>query len=163
MSLVHDYIISLTNLYGIVHKEKVIEIYHEQNTAAIDLAAMDRIMREDADLLKKGFAYIEGAYFVHDAIMMFDHINDLLAERMDKPFYIPPKQELLKYKDEFYFEKSQPYWAFLPYVTKHLTDKNRSRAVEVCEDIYFRCQQEYALNEVMSAFGEMDVVFESED
>lgn len=163
MQLVHDYIISLVNLYGIVHKEKVIEIYNEQNSAAIDVAMINQVMQEDAEVLAKGFAYIEGNYFVQEAVIIFDDISDVLAERVGKPFYVPPKNELLKYKDEFYFEKTKQYNALLRYVTKHFTGGSRSRAIDICEEIYLMCQQEFAMKDVLESFNRMGVVFESEE
>ncbi|ACB86124.1 hypothetical protein [Natranaerobius thermophilus] len=42
--LVLDYIISLTNLYGLVHKDKVIEIYNMQNNDQINTEIIDSIM-----------------------------------------------------------------------------------------------------------------------
>lgn len=53
-------------------------------------------MCEDCKMLEANFAYIEGPYFVHEAIIMFDDISDILAERIGKPLYTPSKNELLK-------------------------------------------------------------------
>lgn len=36
MNKITDYIIALTNIYGLVHKDKVVEIYNMQNEDKID-------------------------------------------------------------------------------------------------------------------------------
>ena len=46
-----DYIISLTNLNGLVHKDKVLDIFNLQNEEKIDIEALNSIMRNSpADL-----------------------------------------------------------------------------------------------------------------
>ena len=163
MQLLRDYIVALTQLYGIVHKEKVIEIYNEQNRNPVSIAHIDRVMREDAKQLAKGFAFIEGNYFVHEAIMLFDDIDDVLRERMGKPFYVPRKNELLKYKDSFYFEKNKYYRRLFRFVLKNLTDGNRERAIDICEDIQGTCQQDDFLpRDIFNVFNRLKVTFEDE-
>lgn len=163
MQLLRDYIVSLTNLYGIVHKEKVMEIYNEQNSDSVSVAHIDRVMREDAEELKKGFSYIVGDYFVHETIMIFEDIDDVLRERMGKPFYVPRKNELLKYKDSFYFEKNKYYRRLFRFVLKNLTDGNRERAIDICEDIQGTCQQDDFLpRDIFNVFNRLKVTFEDE-
>lgn len=162
MQLLRDYIISLTHLYGIVHKEKVIEIYNEQNRDSVTVAHIDRVMREDAEQLAKGFAFIEGNYFVHETIMIFDDLDKVLRERIGKPFYVPEKNELLKYKDSFYFEKNKYYRELYRFVLKNLTDGNRERATDICEDIQLTCQDDFLPSDVFEVFNRLKVTFEDE-
>lgn len=162
MQLLRDYIISLTHLYGIVHKEKVIEIYNEQNREPISIAHIDRVMREDTEQLAKGFAFIEGNYFIFETIMIFDDIADVLRERMGKPFYVPRKNELLKYKDTSYFEQNKYYRALYRFVLKNLTDGNKERATDICEDIQVTCQDDFLPSDVFEVFNRLKVTFENE-
>lgn len=163
MQLVHDYIVSLVNLYGIVHKEKVVEIYNSQNNPVIDESLIDRVMREDANVLAKDFVFIEGDYFVQESIVIFDDIDEVLAERAGKPFYVPRKNALLKYKDELYFEKTIYYVKFLRYVTKYLTDGNKREATDICEEIQFMCKDDFSMGEVFGLFDRLDIVLEGSE
>lgn len=163
MKLVHEYIISLVNLYGIVHKDKVVEIYNEQNSEAINITVMDKVMREDVELLEKNYAFIERSHFVHESIIFFDDINEVLAERVGKPFYIPRKKELLKYRDQFYFEKTTYFYKLLRFITKNLTSGDGKIAVEICEEIQDMIQQECSLQEIFNIFNQMDIVFEGQE
>ncbi|MGI5823790.1 MAG: hypothetical protein ACOX6Z_07595 [Dethiobacteria bacterium] len=108
---VTDYIISLTHLYGLVHKDKVVEIYNLQNGEKIDIMIINGILENPPENLAKNFVEIYGDYFVHEAIMEFDDFDGQLNQRQGKPHYIPPREELLKYKDETYFEVTREYRA----------------------------------------------------
>ena len=46
MSQLTQYIIALSNLYGMVHTDKVVEIYNSQNDDKIDLADVEEILSE---------------------------------------------------------------------------------------------------------------------
>jgi hypothetical protein len=46
MDLLMDYIQALTNLYGVIHKSKVIEIYNMQNNDKIDDKPINYIIKE---------------------------------------------------------------------------------------------------------------------
>lgn len=163
MRLLHEYIISLVNLYGIVHKEKVMEIYNEQNRDAIDLATLHKVMREDVEVLEENFAFIEGDYFVHESIVIFDDISKVLAERIGKPHFIPSKNQLLKYKDDLYFEKTKYYNALLRYVTKELTDGDREEATDICEEIQYICLDDFSPSEIFDLFIRVGIIIKSRE
>lgn len=93
MKLLERYIVSLTNLYGVVHQDKVIEIYNEQNEEQIELAD---ILRVNNEAIAKKFAYKEGDYFAHESVLEFDEMEKELAEKKGKPFYVPPRNQLLR-------------------------------------------------------------------
>lgn len=57
MNLITDYIISLSSLYGLVHKEKVAEIYNMKNEEEITLTQIERIMENEQAMLEKHFVY----------------------------------------------------------------------------------------------------------
>jgi hypothetical protein len=121
-SAIIDYIISLTHLYGLVHKDKVVEIYNLHNKEKIDIEAIKDIINNPPEDLVKNFVEIHGDYFVHETIMEFDQFNEQLKQRQGKPLYIPAPEELFKYKDEDYFEVTKQYQALLSYVTRNIFD-----------------------------------------
>ena len=57
--LLIDYIISLTHLYGLVYKDKVLEIYNLQNENKIDEQAVSDIMKENPQGLKENFDIVK--------------------------------------------------------------------------------------------------------
>jgi len=44
-NLLVDYAISLTHLYGLVHKDKVAEIYNMQNEEQVDVAEVSAMLK----------------------------------------------------------------------------------------------------------------------
>ncbi len=160
MNRLLNYIISLTNLYGLVHRDKVVEIYNLQNEEEIDVDAIQDIMNNPSEDLK--FVEINGDYFVHEAIMEFDDFNEQLKQRKGKPFYIPEQEELLKYKDDCYFEVTKQYQALLNYVAKHIFAGDKLAAEMLCEDIQGICQFDFSVQEIFEVFNTRGVDFKSE-
>ena len=162
MSKLLDYIISLTHLYGLVHKDKVVEIYNLQNEEKIDVAAINALDKNSAEDLSKNFVEINGDYFVAESIMEFDDFNEQLKQRKGKPFYIPEQEELLKYKEETYFEVTEQYKALLRYVTKNIFAGDEFSAEMLCEDVQGICQFEFSVQEVFEVFNTRGVNFKNE-
>ena len=89
---VADYIVALTNLYGLVHKEKVLEIYNQQNEEKVSIETIEAYLETG---IPWEFVYTHGNYFVHEAIYALDSFEEELALRRGKPYYVPEKKELL--------------------------------------------------------------------
>jgi hypothetical protein len=157
-----DYIISLTHLYGLVHKDKAAEIYNLQNEEKIDIIGLDYIMNDPPKNLADNFVKIYGSYFVHETIMVFGNFENQLNQRRGKPFYIPAQEELLKYKEDSYFEVNKQYRALLSYVSIHFFDGDELKAEMLCEEVQGICQFNFSLQEIFEVFNTRGVVFESE-
>lgn len=149
MNQVIDYIMSLTNLYGLIHKDKVLEIYNMQNDEKIDAGVIEEIMNDAQEMLAKNFVEFNGDYFVSQTIMEFDEFETQLMQRKGKPFYIPKKEELLKYKKETYFEVPKEYDDLLSYLTNKLTDGDEHFAEILLEDIQGICQFGFSLSSII--------------
>lgn len=163
MNLLMDYIISLTNLYGLVHQDKVVEIYNMQNDEKIKAMEAGSIAINHADDLGNNFVEVYGAYFVHEAIMEYDEFEQELAKRQGKPFYIPEQKELLKYIDDLYFERTKEYKALQKYIQQHFFHGNAYKTDLLCEDIYDQCQLGFSIDNIFQPFERQGIVFESEN
>src|SRR5690625_1241782 len=97
MNKAEDYIISLTHLYGLVHQEKVVEIYNLQNEEKIDKESINRIITQSNEL-SNNFVYVHGDYFVVESILQYQDFETELKKRLRIPFYIPEQAELLDRK-----------------------------------------------------------------
>lgn len=134
MNLLEQYIIALTNLHGIVSKEKVVEIYNSQNDDKIGLEHVD-ILYELSEELEKNFSIPGNGHFVHESILEFDEFDVFMAKKKGKPYYIPEKEELLKYTDDFYYEKGKYYDALFDYIHKRFKLK-KNQAEGLIDDIH---------------------------
>ena len=89
------------NLYGIISRDELVSIFNRQNE--------DQTNKEEVYVLllplvlKEGFYgfykdYLVHYYFLND----FDQAEYLLSHQENKPRYIPPKNEFIKYVSEYY-------------------------------------------------------------
>jgi len=161
--LLIDYIISLTHLYGLVHKDKVLEIYNLQNENKINKQAVSDIMKEDPQELKDNFVEIYKDYFVNESILEFRDFDEQLRQKEGKPYYVPDKEELLKYKDETYFEVNEQYNALKDYMSENLLEGDDYKAEVICNDIQGGCRFGFDINEVFNILNDMNITFESEE
>ena len=109
MNQLTEYIIALSNLYGMIQKDILVEIYNTQNEEPISLGEVEAYLENPPPELKKGHTYPYKDYFVHETILEFDEFESMLEKKGEKPFYVPAKKELLRYTDDFYFEKTKQY------------------------------------------------------
>lgn len=126
-----DYIVALTNLYGLVTIDKVVEIYNMQNK---DQIKIEELANSDYDeILEDHYIDVIEDLFV-DSFMDSDEFEILYISQQNKPYYIPKKVDLLKYKDPDYFEKTSQYLDLLKYVKKEILPHDLD-ALDLCLDI----------------------------
>ena len=159
MSQLIEYTIALTNLYGMVHKDKVLEIYNMHNKDQISLADVEEQLVNPSERLEDAFIYPYQDYFVHEAILEFDEFDLMLEKKVNKPYYIPKKNELLKYLDEYYFEKSKEYNALLKYVRSKFFKEEEGKAESICEDIQGSCQFGLDIQDIFDTFNNYGIDF----
>lgn len=166
MKKISDYVIALTHLYGVVHKDKVVEIYNMQNenqVDGIDLYEMKADTQSiDPDELVKNFVRIYQDYFVHETIWEFDEFESILEKKARKPYYIPKQEELLRYKDDLYFEVTKEYEKLIHYMTEHLYKDDAVYAENLVEDIQGFCQMATSPSSILSYLDERGVKFKDE-
>lgn len=152
MKKVMDYIIALTNLYGFVHKDMVVDIYNMHHVNGDPSAMVDHWYRDMPAELERHFIEAYRNSFVHETIMEFHEYDYYLREKANKPYYIPEKAELLKYRDRNYFEKTDYYRELLFYITDKFYGGNKEKATLLAEDIQGYCEMNRDENSHMKLF-----------
>ena len=163
MEELKKYIIALTNLYGMVHKNKVVEIYNSQNEEQVSHSDVEEFLSEPPEDLEDAFIHPHKDYFVHEVIMEHDEFDLMLRKKADKPHYVPKKNELLKYIDEGYFEKNKQYNALLNYVKKNFFKYDEEKAEWLCEDIHGTCQFGADMQTILDTFNDRNISFKDMD
>ena len=104
--LIHAYAMAASNLYGVIPQGDLIRIFNTQNGKKITEEELFSVLLRHISL-KCGYALWD-KYLVNDAFEANDYrdVPDLLKRVGGKPWYIPPKQELLKYADPDYYERT---------------------------------------------------------
>ena len=160
MDMVLNYIKALVKIYGLVHKDKVVEIYNMQNEDYINDQVIQTIIKEkEVYLLNEICISIHKNYFVYLTIMVGDHFEEELKLKKGKPFYIPEKEELLKYTDPYYFEINKEYEELFKFVKKMFWRK--SKAKKVCREIQSYCENYRAMENLHILFEEQKIKFKN--
>lgn len=157
---IYTYIQAMINLYGIIHRDKVVEIINMQNDYQITLEDLKSI--EDDERIRSIETYIgiKGEYFVNGVILVLEKFDEVMKHKIGKPYYIPEKEELLKYADSAYFEENQQFEAVLKFLRKKFWRK--SKADELAIEIKMYCSSANSMANIGTLFEERDLKIKSE-
>lgn len=154
--LLLDYIRATTSLYGIVSPQRIVKIYNEQNEDNIDPEDLVQF----TDMTGEFFEYFEGS-FVHEAVFLGDGFFQLKADQAGKPYYVPPKEELLRYADGSYMEKPEEYQQLYEYIADSIVS-----VPEVVDglmgDIQLACALDFSIESVLDEFLRRHITFEND-
>ncbi|KZE38714.1 hypothetical protein AV656_07370 [Bhargavaea cecembensis] len=100
--LLMDYIVSATNLYGVVPYEKVAEIYTEQTGDRVSAEQVRMLARDSEE--EMGLVRAESEFLAHDTVMQDNEADLYFGVTKGKAFYVPEAEELLQYRDGNYVE-----------------------------------------------------------
>lgn len=134
--LLNHYARATTNLYGALPLDEFVEIFNVQNAQKTDL-------EETVSVLLK-YSVVQKFYCIwHDLLMVsdfeddqFEGAEDLLARTESKPRYIPAKDELLRYADWNYYERTPEVIAMEAFLVKEV-NLPILVARQVVTDLYF--------------------------
>jgi preprotein translocase subunit SecA len=163
MAQLTKYIIALTNLYGFVHKDKVVEIYNRQNNEKIINEDIETFFQNPSQTLEDNFIETYEDFFVEESIIENDRIDELMTKKANKPYYIPEQEELLKYADEFYFEKSPAYNKLYDYIKKNFNAGDDYKTKILTEDLQVICQFAFDMKLISECFNCRNIVFDSQN
>ena len=149
--LVLRYTEAAANLYGICPVQKLIEIINDQNGSSLTEEQFDEIRLSVTDKVltwdvQRGLLFSDGL----DGENLDDY-EAFLESVKDKPYYIPPKEELLRYAEIDYFERTPQLEALKNYVMQQL-GKGERLAEAIVDDIQLVCSMEEPLNAIMEEF-----------
>lgn len=157
MKILAKYIISLVNLYGMVTPETVRDIYNVQNTAQIFLEEVEAYLENPPKELQDNFVFVNRGYFIQELLLEEEEFQYLLAAQEGKTPYVPEKEQLFEYVNEFYFEKNRQYQALHKYLVKQIFPRNAGKADEFCQELYEECQFQFKTDNIVLLLGEYEV------
>ena len=160
-SLIKSYILSCIRLYGACELDFLIKLFDEQNPNEKPLDYKELNLQIDR-CKKIGLEATRYAdCVVSESLLMFEgDIEDLFNQREDKNFYIPTKEDLLKYEDEFYIEKNSQYMELEKFINKVVKDKEMAEGI--MEDIAFPLRfHDITIDSAINEFNRRHISFES--
>ncbi|MER2262447.1 MAG: SEC-C metal-binding domain-containing protein [Psychrobacillus sp.] len=97
------YVVACTNLYGVIDFPKFLEIYNAQNNKALTRNELLSLIDTSMESLQNQFVRVDKDEFIHTMIRPNDY-KIIKDNANGKPYYIPAKEELLRYADGNYYE-----------------------------------------------------------
>ncbi len=149
IELLRRYFDAVNNFYQIIQLKRIFQIINSQNTQQYseedfltfaEIACNERhfysILGKDEFYDNEPVGEPFEKYLIHESLVEFDLLYEMAEAKCNKPYYVPPKDELLMYEDEFYEFKSPQYTAMAEYVLNNI--ECRSEYVEdVMSEILF--------------------------
>ena len=161
MKELNNYIIALVNLYGLVHRDRVMEIYNSQNKIKVSKTDLDTYFDIPKRLLEENFIAVYKDYFVDTSFLEVEKFDMMLEEKSDKPYYVPEKEELLKYAKGIYYEKNKEYQALVDYIGVNFSPDDPKTASNLAEEVQMISQITFNIQLIMDSFNEKGIVFKS--
>src|SRR5690606_5982521 len=151
------------NLYGIVPDKQVVAIFNKQNPQMyIKLNTfVSLITSKEWREKTKGSVMREGMNFVHPFLYDMGSASSIQAEQAGKDWYVPEKEELLKYADDAYIEKNFPYEDLKKTLSPHFSKLNPTNADEVIWNFAMDLQVADSFNTAMTAMLSQLPTFEN--
>lgn len=149
IELLRRYFDAMNNFYQTIPLKRMFRIINSQNDEQYseeDFLAFAEIARHERhfySILGQEELYDDMPVskpfereLVHESLLDFDIYYEMADAKCDKPYYVPPKDELLKYEDDFYEEKTPQYNAMAEFVHENI--EHRSEYVDdLMSDILF--------------------------
>ena len=176
IELLHRYLDAMANLYRIIPLRKAFEIFNRQNKPGIsekDFSAFSEIARrEEHFYLIMGedelYSDVEKGepmdrLLIHESLILFgyDDFYEMAQAQGNKPYYIPPKKELLKYENERYYEKTVQTDAMQRFLEKDMK-LSKEKVDELMFELHLTlCGLNFSLNQAVDVMDRHEVRFDT--
>jgi len=155
--LLNDYAVAATNLYGVITQDDFVELFNSQNDRKTDI---DEVFSTLLRFVYFGNGYVFWEeYIVNDEFEEDDYEDVELCAKTaaEKPRYLPGREELLKYSDWSYVEKTPQLTKLRAYVLKNATD-DKKLADEIVEKYHFAAARKAKPQEYIDIIKEHDIL-----
>lgn len=165
MNKLSDYIKAMVNLYGLVHKDDIVTLYNRHSNEndesdSINKETLDSFIQDGKAFLNQKRIFVKDDYLVSLTIMALENFDEILEAKRGKPFYIPTREELLKYIDDDYFEVNEQYERLLEFARTLYIRK--SKAEILCKGIMNYCTSNKAFENMPYLLAEKRVNIKNE-
>ncbi len=167
IALLREYFEAFVNLYGMISVDKAHEIYNSQNEPILSekFVKFCEICMHDHE---QGYSVVgmEAVYseeplskpterLICDVEYVFNPQRgaELLTDKAGKPYYIPPKEELLKYSASDYFTQTPQYLALDKLIKQNATDDRKNMTWTVYQMVQFDEPIEYFADNIERFLG----------
>ncbi|MCR3955530.1 MAG: hypothetical protein NUK57_04480 [Gudongella sp.] len=157
--LILKYCLALVNLYGIVSIERVVNTYNMQNMADVSASELEGIVNANREYLRENMVMVQNDDLVAMEIIILGDYDREKGYKGDKPYYIPEREELLRYVNYTYFERTKPYINLVGFL--YDLYKDRYKAEELANDIRIYCKSVEGRKNLSFLFEENDFMIKN--
>ncbi len=143
------YCVACANLYGAITPDKVSELYKEHYRRIVTAKQIVEAM--DAFSCRSDIAAIKNGHIVNGFMFESGNVDALIKEQRDKTYYMPEKEELLRYADPRYYEKTPQLEKLEEHIRKNYT-KDEEKIQEFLDSIMFVIQINGSFQDQMRVF-----------
>lgn len=145
-----------------VSPEKVCEIYNQQNKKKLNLSEIEQYIQSETPKIENRYVYIyQGKFLEENFYLLEEQYKELVAKQKDKPYYIPVKEELLKYAELSYWEKPAEFVELETYIQASYFPGNQKLSRNLANEIFEHIQMG-SIKEVVEIFEHYEIIFKDE-
>ena len=157
----YEYIAAAAHLYGVIKLDKLVHILNSQHSEAMteeELAkyAGEMIERGQDILLQDGILYNGLVANGADESKLAELTEDLDS----KPFYVPEKEELLRYADQSYFEMTPQLAELQAFVLNNMC-KDKELVEYLIDDVQLACTNKSSMQDLINEFENRKISFKT--
>lgn len=161
-----EYISAMVNLYGIVPIEQVVKVISEQNEEQVSTEEIKAWMQDPYSgglakaALQKRFVYPYGHnFFVGEWIMEFEAFDEHWQAQRGKPYYVPEREEFMKWSDPDYFEKPKEFFALQEFLEAAFPQEDSEMIEGLVEDLQMMAEDSFSLKKTVGEFERRNLKF----
>jgi hypothetical protein len=150
------------NLYGIIPLDELAELFNGQNAKKTTVDELFSVLLQHIHE-ESVYCFWED-YLVHTDFEEDDFNGVAALEKAiyGKERYIPAKEELLRYSDPDYYERTPKVEKLEEFILKNLT-QDKMDAMEIVDEIVLTCMAEARIKDVMDVFDKHGIVFQGKE
>ena len=157
---IYRYIKSLCNFYGAFNSKQFVDIYNSYELQCLSIAEFKKILSGLVSRSQPFFDY--GDYILDEDFFQssLDEI-DLFLEKIDgKPYYVPPREELLEKEADLDFKMMPQLMALREHIIHNIC-KDEKIVDKLIENIELLCFFKQPFEDVIYEFKRNNILFES--
>lgn len=148
---IHDDLISMINLYGVVSIEDACELLNHYEKTDLTTATLYPLLK--FEVLESNQMFLLNEYFMLEIFLEDLEYLDLIELQEDIPFYQPIKKELLKYKEDLYQEETESLKKLKQFILKWLKG-NQVQIINFVDYLSYFLKDSFNLEEIPDQLNE---------
>lgn len=159
-NLINKYFTCFANLYGVVPVDKIAKIFNRYEDIKLKDSELEDI--KNMTYIKPLPYVVDNEYLINREFFSYEECIDFLFELTEnqdgKRYAILPKEELFKYIDPDYFEKTPQYRKMQTILSFEL-GLSKADAEEIANDFAYMCKADVDFDFVFQYLEDKNIVF----